>query len=42
MKRLLAILSFLILVLTASAQEGMRVVDSLESLMAQQDGREKV
>ena len=42
MKRWLAILSFLVLVMTASAQEEMRVVDSLESVMAQQEGREKV
>ena len=42
MKRWLAILSFLSLALVASAQEEMRVVDSLESVMAQQEGREKV
>lgn len=42
MKRWLAILTFLVLALAASAQEEMRVVDSLESVMAQQEGREKV
>lgn len=42
MKRLFAILSFLMLILVASAQEEMRAVDSLESVMAQQEGREKV
>lgn len=42
MKRWLAILSFLSLALVASAQEEMRVVDSLESVMAQQEGREKI
>lgn len=42
MKRLFAILSFLVLISAASAQEEMRVVDSLESAMAQQEGREKV
>lgn len=42
MKRWLAILSFLVLTLAASAQEEMRVVDSLENVIAQQEGREKV
>ncbi len=42
MKRWLAILSSLVLALAASAQEEMRVVDSLENVMAQQEGREKV
>ena len=42
MKRWLAILSFLSLALVASAQEEMRVVDSLESVMVQQEGREKI
>lgn len=42
MKRWLAILSFLVLTLAAFAQEEMRVVDSLENVMAQQEGREKV
>ena len=42
MKRWLAILSFLSLAFVAFAQEEMRVVDSLESVMAQQEGREKI
>ena len=42
MKRWLAILSFLSLALVASAQEEMRVVDSLESVMVQQEEREKI
>ena len=42
MKRWFAILTFLVLALAASAQEEMRVVDSLECVMARQEGREKV
>lgn len=42
MKRFLSILSFLLLVLATYGQEEMRVVDSLENVMAQQEGREKV
>ena len=42
MKRWLAILSSLVLALAASAQEEMRVVDSLENVMVQQEGRERV
>ena len=42
MKRFLSIVSFLLLVLATYGQEEMRVVDSLESAMAQQEGRERV
>lgn len=42
MRRLLAIWSILMFALAVSAQEEMRVVDSLENVMAQQEGREKV
>ena len=42
MKRLLNILVFLGFYLAASAQEELRVVDSLESVLAQQEGRERV
>lgn len=42
MKRLLNILVFLFLTLVAFAQEEMRVIDSLESVMAKQEGFAKV
>ena len=42
MRRLLAILSFLILALTVHAQEEMRVIDSLEDAIRHQEGRERV
>ena len=42
MKRFLSIVLFLLLVLATYGQEEMRVVDSLESAMAQQEGRERV
>ena len=42
MKRFLSIVSFLLLVLATYGQEEMRVVDSLESAIAQQEGRERV
>lgn len=42
MKRFLSIVLFLLLVLATYGQEEIRVVDSLESAMAQQEGRERV
>ena len=42
MKRLLLIVAFSLLSSWAVAQEGVQVVDSLESVMAKQEGREKV
>ena len=42
MKRLINILVFICLPLMAFAQEEMREIDSLESIMAKQEGREKV
>ena len=42
MRRLLAILSFLILALTVPAQEETRVIDSLEDAIRHQEGRERV
>ena len=42
MRHLFAILSFLIMSLTVSAQEEMRVIDSLEDAIRHQEGRERV
>lgn len=42
MKQFLSIVYFLLLVLATYGQEEIRVVDSLESAMAQQEGRERV
>ena len=42
MKRLFNILVFLLLALVAFAQEEMQVIDSLERVMAKQEGRERV
>ena len=42
MKRLLNILVFLFLTSVAFAQEEMQVIDSLERVMAKQEGRERV